>query len=190
MFGVSVGIMDGAGGAAGGSFESIQTATGTGSSATINFNSIPSDYKHLQIRYFTKTTNSSIYGMSMRLNGISTSSYSSHQLDGDGSSVSASGSASQTEMQLFTGLGSPGSDYTNLGAVGIIDLHDYASTTKNKTVRSFTGYDFNYLYSVAGSVGLRSGLFISTNAVTSVSITLAASNFSTQTVFSLYGIKG
>jgi len=93
-------------------------------------------------------------------------------------------------MQLFTGSGSPGTDYTNLGAVGIIDLHDYASTTKNKTVRSFTGYDFNSLYGVAGSVGLRSGLFISTNAVTSISITLAASNFSTQTVFSLYGIKG
>ena len=37
------------------SFESIATVSGTGSSGTITFSSIPATYKHLQIRYIGKT---------------------------------------------------------------------------------------------------------------------------------------
>jgi hypothetical protein len=110
----------------------IQRVNGTGSAGSITFSNIPQTYQHLQIRYFSKTTNSSIYQMLMRINGNTGTVYAAHQLDGDGTSVVASGGASQTEMQLFTGLGSPGNSYTNIGSVGIIDIHDYASTTKIK----------------------------------------------------------
>jgi hypothetical protein len=70
----------------------------------------------------------------------------------------------------------------------IIDIHDYASTTKNKTVRSFFGHDRNG----AGSVYLYSGLWMNTGAITSLSLGQAnfSGTFDTGTVASLYGIKG
>jgi hypothetical protein len=42
-----------------GAYESIASATGTGSSATITFSSIPSTYQHLQILYLVGILNTS-----------------------------------------------------------------------------------------------------------------------------------
>jgi hypothetical protein len=78
------------------------------------------------------------------------------------------------------------SDY---GVSAIMDVHDYASTTKNKTMRSFGGSD-GADYFVTGTVGLLSGLWMNTNAITSITIALGAGNYSTNSKFSLYGIKG
>jgi len=69
----------------------------------------------------------------------------------------------------------------------IIDVHDYASTTKNKTVRTMTGFDSNG----AGQITLVSSLWMSTAAITSMSIiSSVGSNFTTNSTFALYGIKG
>ena len=184
MFGVSLGIMDGAGGAAGGSFESIATATGTGSSGTITFSSIPSTYKHLQIRWMSQVdagTNGT-YNTYIQLNSDAGNNYARHTLDGDGASATATGADSVTAPQV--GLSTRNSD-TALG-VSIIDVHDYASTTKNKTIRIFNGADRNG----AGSVQLQSGLWMNTSAVSTISIINFNGNFKTTSVFSLYGIKG
>ena len=184
MFGVSVGIMDGAGGAAGGSFESIATATGTGSSGTITFSSIVGTYKHLQVRWMGQVdggTNGT-YNTYIQLNSDSGNNYARHTLEGDGSSVTASGADSVTAPQV--GLATRNSD-TALG-VSIIDIHDYSSSTKNKTIRVFNGADRNG----SGAVQLQSGLWMSTSVVTSISIINFNGNFKTTSVFSLYGIKG
>ena len=45
-----------------GAYDSIATASGTGSSATISFTSIPSTYTHLQIRGIWNTTTGSAFG--------------------------------------------------------------------------------------------------------------------------------
>ena len=184
VFGVSVGIMDGAGGAAGGSFESIATATGTGSSGTITFSSIVGTYKHLQVRWMGQVdggTNGT-YNTYIQLNSDSGNNYARHTLEGDGSSVTASGADSVTAPQV--GLATRNSD-TALG-VSIIDIHDYSSSTKNKTIRVFNGADRNG----SGAVQLQSGLWMSTSVVTNISIINFNGNFKTTSVFSLYGIKG
>lgn len=171
------------------SYESIATATGTGSSATITFSSIPSTYKHLQIRFMAKSTfgSDNANNITVRLNGDTASNYARHNLYGDGSAAAAEGSASQTSMQLRFLLPSTS---VNLLGVGIVDFADYASSTKNKTMRYFGGTDTNNNTSIISPVVLGSGLWNSTSAVTSISFITSVSNFTTDTVFSLYGIKG
>jgi hypothetical protein len=182
--------MDGAGGAAGGSYESIATATGTGSSGVITFSSIPSTYKHLQIRGIARSTISSTgvpIATRLTINGNTTSAdYITHELNGTGSTANANSTTGVAGVYLNSSVARDGVT-AGLQGVSIIDLHDYTSTTKNKTIRAFTGYDSN---DANGRVNLQSGLFINTGAVTSITLTAEANNWTTTSVFSLYGIKG
>jgi hypothetical protein len=74
-------------------------------------------------------------------------------------------------------------------SVGIIDIQDYVSTTKNKTVRSITGNNSNNVNT--GYVSLASGLYRATTAITSISlIDASAIAFGTSSTFALYGIRG
>ena len=167
------------------SFESIATATGTGSSPTITFSSIPSTYKHLQLRILGRTDNASTGALvEAFVNGDTGQNYAFHRLQADGTSASANGGASQFSIQsLIRATGA--SAAANIMTASIIDIHDYTSTTKAKTIRSFYGFDFNG----SGNVYLGSGLWTSTSAVTSLTLT-AVANWTTNSVFSLYGIKG
>ena len=160
-----------------GAFESIATATGTGSSATITFSSIPSTYQHLQVR-FEIDTNSNGALLELRCNGDTGSNYANHYFEGNGSSVTATGFSSVQSMYF------PAESHTTYSYVGIVDIHDYASTTKYKTIRAFDGFDANG----SGQVGLMSGLWMNTTAINSLSFILQT-NFQTPTKFSLYGIK-
>ena len=175
-----VALLNAGAGGGGGAYESIATATGTGSSGTITFSSIPSTYASLQIRIFAK--DGSLNQIGLRLNADSGNNYSTHQLYGDGVSVTASALTSTTRVSYIGQAVAT----ANIGGVSIVDVHDYASTTKNKTVRSFTGWDING----SGEVKLSSGVWMNTAAVTSLSIVNLADNFATTSVFSLYGIKG
>jgi len=163
------------------SFESIASATGTGSSGTITFSSIPSTYTSLQIRGLYGAASGSGYGLYIQLNGDSSSNYAYHALYGDGSTASAFGAATQTKMYASFGTVS-----STVNGVTIIDLHDYTSTTRNKTVRFFSGEDANG----SGTVDLMSGLRVNTAAITSVTLVLEGGLFSTSSQFALYGIKG
>lgn len=191
MFGVSLGIMDGAGGAAGGSFESIATANGTGSSSTITFSSIPSTYTHLQIRGILKNTSTFTGDASFTVtfNGVGGTSYAWHQLRGNGSAAAASAGSSQSSMASFYTQVSSNASYSNRFGVFIMDIHDYASTTKNKTMRLFAGVETNN--AKTDYVSLSSGLFVNTSAISSITITESdAQSWTTTTQLSLYGIKG
>lgn len=165
------------------SFESIASATGTGSSGTITFSSIPSTYQHLQIRYMAFVTSEGVDGQ-LRFNGDTASNYTRHRLGGNGTVTFASGNATVGGIDI-------GNDATGMSAgtfptVSIIDIHDYKSTTKYKTVRNFNGIDKNG----SGSVILYSGLWQSTSAITSLTMTLGSGAFTTASTFALYGIKG
>jgi hypothetical protein len=169
-----------------GSFESIATATGSGVS-TVTFSSIPSTYTSLQIRYFIRTTSAGNY-VSLRLNGNTATNYAYHSLMGDGLTTYVRGTTGATFIEIMEDFneGTVASPSPN---VGIIDIHDYASTTKNKTVRAFVGGDNNSTVTTKGNVHLASGLWLSTSAVNSLTI-LSQNSWTTSTVFSLYGIKG
>ena len=163
-----------------GDYQAIMTATvDSGGASSITFSSIPSTYKHLQLRSIN-LTGTSLNTINMAFNG-STSSYASHVLYGDGSSAAAS---SATSASYFP-IGLNGTS-TAPSAI-IVDILDYTSTTKNKTARAFSGFDANG----SGYVQLRSGLWYATpTAVTQIDITIAGgSSFSQYSQFALYGVK-
>jgi hypothetical protein len=170
------------------SFESIATATGTGSSGTITFSSIPSTYTSLQIRMLGKTATvaAGADALDITFNGDTGSNYVYHNITGDGASATAGASSTSTTF-IRIGAGAGRANETNICAVSIIDIHDYASTTRNKTMRRFGGFDKN---ASGGSIILNSGLWMSTSAITSIEIASTGGNFTTANVFSLYGIKG
>lgn len=187
-----VGIIASSGGAAaGGSYESIASATGNGSSGTITFSSIPQTYASLQIRFIVKSssTGSTTTGMSFYPNAETGSSttFDRHYLYGDGTAVTASNSISQGEFYAYKVLPRATSTADVFG-VGIIDIHDYASTTRNKTVRMFYGYD-NNSGTTESQVYLESGLWRSTSAITDLRFT-GGTAFISGTTIALYGIKG
>lgn len=174
--------------AATGSYESIASQTLSSSQASITFSSIPSTYQHLQIRAISQDTNNnnfpSVYYL--EFNGSATAVYDTHFLWGNGTAANANNqlngayiSFENSQTRAYTGM-------TDAFGASIIDIHDYASTNKNKTVRAFTGAEAN----AAGyCVNLISGCWRNTSAISSIKLT-SGNSFSAKTVFSLYGIKG
>jgi hypothetical protein len=171
-----------------GAFVSIATATGTGSSGTITFSSIPSTYTSLQLRVLGRTTRTNTDStLGIRFNNDTGSNYTYHYLSGSGASASAAGFTAQTAS--YNAVISGSTTASNVMGVAIIDVHDYTSTTRNKTIRTFTGWDTNNV--TGGSVSLYSGLWLNTAAVNRIDLIIAdGSNWASNAVFSLYGIKG
>jgi hypothetical protein len=172
-------------------YESIASATGTGSSGTITFSSIPSTYQHLQLRVISRSTSASSSGEALNLRlgagSIDTgANYARHYIYGEGTTVAAAGSASASTIQMITSVAGGGAT-SGIQGVTIIDIHDYASTTKYKTVRAFTGVDFN---NANGALALVSGLWMSTSAVGTLRLYHNTDSFTTGSTFALYGIKG
>lgn len=176
---------------ASGAFESIATATGTGSSATITFSSIPSTYQHLQIRFMGRVSpynaNANI-NTRLTFNGDTSSTYWFHWLEGNGSAASAGGS-NNNFIDIRSSVMDSNNSNTNSMAVALVDIHDYASTTKNKTVRYFSGNDKNTA-DAAYRVTLGSGLWSTTSAINSITLVNEVGNWTTNSTFALYGIKG
>jgi hypothetical protein len=163
------------------SYESIATVTvGGAGTSTFDFTSIPSTYKHLQLRIICKSSGGS--QVSLRFNSDTASNYSEHQLVGDGSSATAYGGAN-------TSLAPQGQTATTSNTFGafIIDILDYGSTSKYKTVRGLNGADMNG----SGQIGLYSNLWRSTSAITDITVLAdSGKSFDQYSSFALYGIKG
>jgi hypothetical protein len=170
------------------SFESIQTVSLGASQTTITFSSIPSTYKHLQIRYLTRTTSASgdQGNVNMTFNSDTGANYATHRLAGNGSIAVATAATSQTS--ILSGIAARDGEPSNVFGAGIIDILDYTNTNKYTTIRTLTGEDAN-----SGAdeyIGLHSGLWMNTSAITTIAFTTPSSNFKQYSSFALYGIKG
>jgi hypothetical protein len=165
-----------------GDFESIATITvGSGGAASIEFTAIPSTYQHLQIRMISRGNNQE--NLNPRFNGDTGSNYATRRLRGDSTNAGANASASQTSM-FYVGVASPTTASTFMAS--IIDIFDYGSTTKTKTVRSLGGFDTNS----TGEIRLSSGLWNNTSAITSIKLELQSSGqFQQHSTAALYGVK-
>ena len=167
------------------SYESIATITGNGSGSTFTFSSIPSGYTHLQIRLIARGVRAfTTEQFAIRFNGDTGNNYAYHKLVGDGSSLIASATTSTNIIYPFA---FPADTATaNCFTAGIIDIYDFASTNKTKTIRALGGYD------ITGSPSednVSSGFWNNTAAITSVTVRSNGA-FTTTSQFALYGIKG
>ena len=170
--------------AAAGDYESIATVTvGSGGSATVSFTSIPADFTHLQLRaiYSDSGTNPA-FNLELVFNSDTGNNYARHLLSGNGTAASATATASTN----FIGLPYFSNDASAFGA-SVTDILDYTNTNKYTTVRSLGGIDLNG----SGYSMLRSGVWMNTAAITSITLTsdAASASFRQYSHFALYGLR-
>jgi hypothetical protein len=164
-------------------FYQIATTTAGGSTADVTFSSIPQDYTHLQLRMIIKGHTGNTNNTRIQFNSDTATNYSWHYLRGTGSSVSATGVASELGMQIGN---HPSTAVANAFAVFVVDILDYKNTNKFKTVKTLSGYDLN---NTDGVVLLNSGNWRSTSAVSTIRIFPGADSFGQYSSFQLYGVK-
>ncbi len=176
------------------SFESIATATVGSSQATVSFTSIPATFKHLQIRCISRSTNANSFAgfIEATFNSDTTSGnyYSLHRLNGRGDGlvyVSASTSVGYSRLAYIAG----GSVSANNFSPGIIDILEYTSTTKNKTIRAISGLA-GQTTNTENDIALMSSLYFPStiDAISRIDLSISGANFAQFSQFALYGIRG
>ena len=175
---------------AGGDFESIATVTvGSGGSATAVFDNIAGTFQHLHLRYVVRGTRSgsATDGIYLQYNtDTSSANYVRyHGLAGNGSSANASTQGSGVAAQNLLANVTAADATASIFGAGTVDILDYANTSKYKTIRNFGGQDRNG----AGNVELNSGLWMSTAAITKITVGATAGNLAEFSTIALYGIK-
>jgi hypothetical protein len=159
----------------------------SGGVSSITFGGLPQTYTHLQIRGTMRSTFADTDSfLKVNFNGDTGSNYPNHFLTGNGATVSAAGYSTSQYAYSFLSMYPAASAASSFFGGVVIDILDYTNTNKNKTVRSLGGYDVNG----AGTVRLNSSLWLSTNAITSISITdFRTGNFAEYTNISIYGVN-
>jgi hypothetical protein len=163
------------------------TTVGSGGAANVEFTNIPTYYEHLQIRAFCRTTwaGGVKRNLTMRFNSDTGQNYATHYLQGNGTSATAA--ADINSVEIYVGWSAASDGAASIFASNVIDILDYSNTNKFKTVRTLCGYENNL---TNGSADLRSGLWRSTSAITSIVFDIESNfDFAQYSHFALYGIK-
>ena len=160
-----------------GAYDALAVVTLSATASSVIFNSIPSGYKHLQLR--TNYAMSSGGILKFNLNADTGSNYKSHNFAGDGSTAYAGVASTSPNAGCF--------GYANSTTFGVViaDFLDYSNTSKNKVIRSLGGNDRNG----SGDIELDSTLWINTSAISSIAIAAQNGNLSANSSFVLYGVK-
>ncbi len=173
-----------------GAYDSIATATiSNGTTTTITFSSIPSTYTHLQLRYIIRTDRGDDYGdaIGMRFNFDNGSNYYRHRFETENTGGVVAGGSLGTDAQYHF-MGASALSSSNVFASGVVDILDYANTSKNKTTKSLSGY----LNSASQNwMGFESSVWLSTSAVNRIDLKINyGTNYAVGSTVALYGIKG
>jgi len=172
-----------------GSYDLLQTEILTGSQASVTFSSLgdyAANYQHLQLRWVARSTDTGTGGGNdflIQFNADTSTTYSAHRLEGNGSTVSSNAQTSQPSMRL--GFVIRDGMTANSYSAGVVDILDPFETSKNTTVRNLDGYTA----ALGNQIRLSSGLFYKTESITSLKILLDSFQFKSGSRFSLYGLK-
>lgn len=159
-------------------YDCIATTTLTTATDSITFSNISGIYTDLVLIIGGLASENT--QVQFQFNGDTGSNYSSTTMYGDGSSRGSVRTFDQTR--------------TNVGGIALVDpstnvihIMNYANSTSYKTmIGRYTTINTGGYY----EVGYRAGLWRSNNAITSIKVMLPSTyTYSTDTVFSLYGIK-
>jgi hypothetical protein len=173
-----------------GAYDSIATATvSNGTTQTITFSSIPATYTHLQLRYIIRTDRSDANAdhIGMRFNSDTGSNYYRHRFeteDTGGTSASAStGTDAQYHFMAASALCTSG-----VFGSGVVDILDYANTSKNKTTKSLCGVMDS---TTKNFIGFEGSMWNNTAAVNTIALKVNyGTYYAIGSTIALYGIKG
>ena len=175
-----------------GAWESIASTVVSSSTASITFSSIVSTYSQLQLRIIGKSTYTSTVSDNLKIwfNGNTTTSnyqttYFSGVSSGNPTSATTTTGVAYVDVGNVMNTDLIGSNYK--GSV-IIDIPQYANTSKWKAINFFGGNMYSSATVATQAVTFGTGLFRSTSAITSITIGAVNGNISLGT-FALYGIK-
>ena len=160
--------------------QSITSPSGAG----VNFTSIPATYTHLQLRMYVRSTASATtaIGSIQFNNDQATTSYNGNGTTADGATVSNTTQGANTYISLPP---MPANNATaSIYGFQIIDILDYTSTTKSKTIKILSGYDANG----TGNCFYGGGLWYNTPAAIHTINFGITTGWASGTRFDLYGI--
>ena len=168
--------------AAGRTYTPIATYTASGSSNNISFSSVPSTYTDLVLVISGRSTvAASTTQAIMVLNGDATgTSYSNTLLKGNGSAASSSRNSNYAQLYFMNDI--PGVSATgNYFSVVNVSFQNYSNTTTYKTIIARNA-------APSDSTDALVGLWRSTAAINSISISAVSGNWVSGSTFTLYGI--
>ena len=184
-----------AAGGGGAAYDLLESVTLSSPAGSVTFSGLDSysDYKSLQIRMVTRQDVSGSATNYMNFNADEAANYTTHFV---------SGSSSGSTPSAYTYLNE---DYIRVSnadrltqsiadsfSPAVVDIYDFASTNKTTTVRVLEGRVGGDPTQSTNQVAIRSGLWNSTAAVTSISFNLPLvgySNFVAGSRFSLIGVR-
>ena len=162
----------------------------SGGITTISFGSIPQTYTHLQLRATVRPTIASDVVLRFN-NDATTGNYYSHYINATGAGNVGSGAGGGSYYQGGMGIGYHDIAIDNAFGASIVDILDYANTSKNTTIRDSFGVNYNG--TGGNQVAFISGGWFSTSAVTTLTMYLLSGSgnlFAQHSSIALYGIKG
>ena len=175
-------------GAGAGAYDLLETQVLTSSASSVTFTGLGSytDYKHLQIRGVLQNAGTAVNLQHEKIifNSDTGTNYAYHELGGNGSSV-VSNATSSTDRLLMRQISCSDAGGSQYGAF-VLDVLDFSNASKNTTVRYFGGLPAtNEKFVILGS-----GVWVNTNAVTSIEIVNYSSlDYQAGSRISLYGGK-
>lgn len=159
-------------------YDKLAVTTGTGSSSSITFSSIPATHTDL-ILVVNGATTTSTGNPRLRFNGDTGTNYSDTNVYGTGSAAGSYRNSSGTSIQLIATVYFNTTYNTNL----IIQIMNYSNATTNKTTLCRAN-------KASDGVDAIVGLWRNTAAINSLTFfTASGNNISADSTFTLYGIK-
>ena len=167
-------------------YQLIASNTLTSSAASVTFSSIPNTFTDLIVKFSVRATDASDW-MIVKLNNITTNTYSETWLRGTGSAAS---SARQGSTNYYGGngndllinlSGSTSNTFTN----GEMYIPSY-TVSSNKPVSFFMATENN---ATAADMTALAGLWRNTAAINQIEFDTAGTSFTAGSSFFLYGLK-
>jgi len=155
----------------------IATNTLTAAAASVTFSNLPQGYTDL-VLVVNCAISSGTGNSKLQFNSDTATNYSQTSVEGTGSSAVSSRYSTQNQIYL-EGSGFLNTTFQN---TKIINIQNYTNTTTNKTILLRNG-------GAGAGVDAIVGLWRSTSAITSFTITTTASTFVSGSTFTIYGVK-
>jgi hypothetical protein len=158
-------------------YEKIQSTTLSSPTNVITFTSIPASWTDIDI-VLCGTLNSAGQEVGLTFNNDTGSNYSDVRMRANGSAASSFRDTSYSYLPLTVSPVSTSPTYCK------VTVFSYA----NSTFKSILSESSERASSTAGWVSRTAGLWRSTSAITSITLTMPVSNFDTGTIATIYGI--
>lgn len=153
---------------------------GSGGAATIDFNSIPSTFTDLVLKYSIRQSNASAFStLQITLNG-STSTFTGRYLEGNGATAS-----SATTPARFIGYLNASTSTADTFSNSEIYFPNYAGSTNKSFSVDYAGEN----NATTSYMGLLGNLWSTTSAITSISLVPSTGTILQHSTAYLYGVS-